>query len=859
MGEKITVSQLARRTGADPNFLLSKLRDSGLPQRKLDDTVDSDDTEKITQSLVRPKKTLSKKNYKAPTQPRAAFDTTATAGKPQFKPRNNLRPGQSAYGSSSSSSSRGSHSSHSSNTSRGPGGGNSKAPRGPGGGGYGGGNSNASRGPGGGGTRPQFSPNSRPVAKPAWRDNKPPGGAPARPGDRSQFKPNHPTASSFKNKNKSGLDPRAAKTSQRYGVKISEEDALEIRELVKAQKVQDVADMSTSALRRVVSTGIRHTSEIENIHKFVRPSQPVAKEITIGGDMSLTELAQKLAIKKQSLFGKVSKMGLIEKPEDPKEEIIIEKETIILIAEELGYAVVLEDSSQVIYKSAYDPPADAKYVSRPPIVTVMGHVDHGKTTLLDHIRQSKQADNEAGNITQHFGAYSVKYKKDKITFFDTPGHAAFSDMRARGAKLTDIVVLVVAADDGLKPQTLEAIRHAQTAKAAIVVAINKMDVAAADSESVLKGLSSQGLQPEEWGGDIQCVKISAKSGDGVDKLLEAILAQSSIMELKAATNIPGRGYVIESAMDKNMGASATIILQHGEMKRGDILLCGQHYGRIKLIKDDEDKQIKDVAATVPVSILGLNGVPDAGDSCLVVDSEKEARRLIDLGKEIEEKPASTPQAIDIEELLNSTEIEPAQNNLIIKADVAGSLEAIKAMIGGLSNASTKFEIVAGGVGAVSESDISLARATEAIVIGFNVRADAGAKTEMKRTPVPEIHYYNVIYELVDQLDKLMVENLALQDTDKIIGLAMVKEVFSAKKYGQIAGCVVSEGTIYKDKPIRVLRESKVIYEGVLESLKRFKGDVDEVQVGVDCGIGVKDYKNVKVGDQIEVYDKLSTS
>ncbi|MBE8182468.1 MAG: translation initiation factor IF-2 [Candidatus Portiera sp.] len=903
MGEKLTVRQLAVKTGADPQFLLSKLRDSGLTGQKLDDVIDSDATEKLMKSMVRPKGTLSKKNYKTVVKPQESRTqrTDASRGKPTSQNSHNTsanRNNQPSGGKTGGWKPGGGKPGEGKSGGWKPGGGKPGEGKSggwkPGGGKPGEGKTGGWK-PGGGkpsgGQAGGWKPGGGKPSGGQAGGWKPGGGKPSggqaggwkpgggKPGGTKfggtspnkqtpnkqppRFKTTAPPPSfkdkQNKNKSKLAVDPRAEKASQRYGVKISEEDAMEIRDLIREQKVEDVADMSSSALRRVVNSGRNRSESIENKHKFVKPNTPVAKEITIAGDISFSELAQKLTIKKKFLFGRISKMGLIENPEDHNDESIIEKDTAVLVAEELGYAVTLEDSNKDIYKSSYDLPEGVEYVSRPPIVTVMGHVDHGKTTLLDYIRKTKQVDQEAGKITQHFGAYNVTYKKDKITFFDTPGHAAFSDMRARGAKLTDIVVLVVAADDGVKPQTAEAIRHAQLANASIVVAINKMDVEGADTEKVLKELASNGLQPEEWGGDIQCVQISAIKGTGVDKLLEAILAQASIMELKTAPKVTGRGFVIESSLDKNIGSLATVILQHGGMKRGDILLCGNHYGRIKLIKSDEDKPLKEVGSTVPVSILGLNGVPAAGDSCLVVDSEKEARSLIELSKELTEKPDSTPQLMDVEALLNSTEVEPTQNNLIIKADVAGSLEAIKAMINGLSNETTNFEIVTGGVGAISEGDISLARATGAIVVGFNVRTDSGAKKEMKRTPVPDVFYYNVIYELADQLDKLMVENLALHEIEKIIGLASVKNVFSAKQYGQIAGCVVSEGIIYKDKPIRVLREDKVIYEGVLESLKRFKENVQEVHEGVECGIGVKDYKSVKVGDQIEVYDKLPSN
>lgn len=831
MGEKITVRQLAQRKGADPNFLLRKLQEFGLPHGSLDDIIDINDTEKMLQSMGRPKKTLSK---------RSQHSRTTNLSKEAAKSQSGLRHTKKAGAKEDSRTGA-----FSKNTTRHP---------------------IKNQGPKGDSKKTTKTTRSGATAKPT-RSNSASNNKSAGRGGIKSGSDKHNKAVKFKepskddksavrdkkpkSKNKGAVDLRQEKTTQRYGVKISDEDALEIEQVVKDQKVKDV-----SSNRRDAMQDKRATVEIENPHKFVRPSKSVAKDITISGDLPFATLAHKLTIKKSYLLSRLKKMGLVEgeQQHQEKDEIIIDREMAILVSEELGYNVTQQESEQDAYVQSFELPANTQLVARPPIVTIMGHVDHGKTTLLDYIRKSKQVDNEAGNITQHFGAYSVTVNKNKITFFDTPGHAAFSDMRARGAKLTDIVVLVVAADDGMKPQTIEAINHSKSANAEIVVAINKTDLDGADPEQLRKDLAGQGLQMEEWGGDVQFVEISAKSGKGVDKLLEAILAQASIMELKAGVKVPGRGYVIESKLDKAIGPSATIILQHGEIKHGDILVAGDNYGRIKLIKDDMGEQIKSADVAIPINILGLNGVPTAGDSCTVVKNEKEARKLIEFNKQ-QQDTTQVPEQVDIEKLLNTDEAEKIKINLIIKTDVTGSLEAIKGMVNQIDNEVVEFGIVSNGVGAVSESDVSLARATHAIIVGFNVRLDAGAKQEMKLTPVPEIHYYNVIYDLSDQLDKLLNENLALQDTEKVVGIALVKEVFSAKQYGQIAGCEVSEGIVHKDKPIRVLRDNKVIYEGVLESLRRFKENVKEVQQGVECGIGVKDYKNVKVGDQIEVFDR----
>ena len=496
-------------------------------------------------------------------------------------------------------------------------------------------------------------------------------------------------------------------------------------------------------------------------------------------------------------------------------------------------------------------------VTRAPVVTIMGHVDHGKTSLLDFIRKSKVADGEAGGITQHIGAYHVDTDKGMITFLDTPGHAAFTSMRSRGANATDIVVVVVAADDGVMPQTKEAIQHAKAAEVPIIIALNKIDKEAADPERVKNELSALGVIPEEWGGDVMFMPVSAKTGQGVNDLLDAISVTSEVMELEAVPDGPAKGVVIESRLDKGRGTVATILVQSGLIKKGDTIIAGQDYGRIRALLNEDGRQIKTAGPSIPVEILGLSGTPTAGAEVLVVKDERKAREvaLFRQGKYRDVKLARQ-QAAKLENMFTKMESGDVQTiNIVLKADVQGSVEAISDSLSKLSTDEVKVNIVADGVGGINESDAQLAMASGAILIGFNVRADASAKKVIESEDI-DLHYYSVIYDLLDEVKSAMTGMLAPEFKEQIIGLAEVRDVFRSPKLGAIAGCMVVDGTLKRNNPIRVLRDHVVIYEGELESLRRFKDDVNEVKSGMECGIGVKNYNDVKAGDQIEVYERI---
>jgi translation initiation factor IF-2 len=487
----------------------------------------------------------------------------------------------------------------------------------------------------------------------------------------------------------------------------------------------------------------------------------------------------------------------------------------------------------------------------------MGHVDHGKTSLLDYIRKSRVAASEAGGITQHIGAYTVKTDHGAVTFLDTPGHAAFTAMRARGAKVTDIVVLVVAADDGVMPQTKEAIEHSRAAGVPIVVAVNKIDKPAADPDRVKQELVVQNVVPEDWGGDTQFVPVSAKTGAGIDNLLDAILLQAEVLELKAAYDVAAAGVVIESKLDKGRGAVADILVQRGVLRKGDFILCGQEFGRIRAMFNENGKPLKEAGPSTPVEILGLSAAPNAGDDFVVVADERKAREI---ALQREEKSRNTKlaaqQATRLDDVFSRMgAAEAVELNLVVKADVQGSLEALRSSLTDLSTDKVKVKVVAGGVGGISESDANLALASNAILIGFNVRADGGARKIIEERDI-DLHYYSIIYEVIDEVKKSINGMLEPEYKEQIVGNAEVRDVFRSPKFGAIAGCMVVEGFVKRNLPIRVLRENVVIYEGQLESLRRFKDDVNEVKMGMECGIGVKNYNDVRVGDLIEVFEKV---
>jgi translation initiation factor IF-2 len=593
------------------------------------------------------------------------------------------------------------------------------------------------------------------------------------------------------------------------------------------------------------------SSSLSKQHGFEKPVEKQVYEVTIGATISVVDLAQKMSLKVREVSKVLVKMGEVVTPGH-----VIDQTTAGLVVEELGHKPVFVSETAVedsLMAASIEQHGEAS--TRPPVVTIMGHVDHGKTSLLDYIRRTKVAAGEAGGITQHIGAYHVETPRGVITFLDTPGHAAFTSMRARGAKATDIVVLVVAADDGVMPQTAEAIDHARAAGVPLIVAINKMDKPSADPDRVLNELTSKQIVPEEWGGDTQVVKVSAHSGQGIDELLDAILIQSELLELTAAVDGPAHGVVIEARIDKGRGAVATLLVQRGTLKQGDLVLAGTHYGRARALTDENGKPVKTVGPSMPVEILGLPEAPGAGDEFIVVDDERKAREVADfrIAKEREAR-AARQTGMKLENIFaNIGKAEQKFVNIVLKTDVRGSLEALQQSLAGLGNDEVKVAIVGSGVGAITESDVTLAESTGAVILGFNVRADNAAKAKCQADGI-DLRYYSIIYELIDDVKAALSGLLAPEHRETILGIAQVREVFRSTKFGAAAGCMVVEGTIYRSKPIRVLRDDVVVFQGELESLRRFKDDVQEVRNGVECGLAVKGYNDIKNGDKIEVFD-----
>lgn len=588
---------------------------------------------------------------------------------------------------------------------------------------------------------------------------------------------------------------------------------------------------------------------------FEKPAAPVIREVTIPETISVAELAQKMAVKGAEVIKTMFNMGAMATINQ-----IIDQDTAVLVVEEMGHVAkplkenAVEEALTIQVKSA------GEKVPRAPVVTIMGHVDHGKTSLLDYIRRTKVTQGEAGGITQHIGAYHVETARGMVTFLDTPGHAAFTAMRARGAKATDIVILVVAADDGVMPQTIEAIQHAKAANVPIVVAVNKIDKSGADPERVKNELSQHEVIPEAWGGDTIFVHISAKTGQGIDELLESLLIQAELLELKATVDGPGHGVVIESRLDKGRGAVSTILVQSGTLNQGDILLAGSEFGRVRAMYDENGNTISSAGPSMPVEVVGLSGTPVAGDDATVVVDERKAREvaLFRQGKYRNVKFAqqSADKFSSAIERMGDSQIRVL--NIVLKADVQGSAEAISDALTKLSTDEVKVKIVANGIGAITESDVNLARASHAIIIGFNVRADSAAKKLVELENVG-LKYYSVIYDIIDEVKKVLGGMLSPEMKEQILGLAEVREVFRSPKFGAVAGCMVIEGLVRRNGRIRVLRDNVVIYEGELESLRRFKDDVNEVRNGMECGIGVKNYNDVKPGDQIEVYETIKVA
>ncbi|WP_149193712.1 translation initiation factor IF-2 [Luteimonas suaedae] len=589
-------------------------------------------------------------------------------------------------------------------------------------------------------------------------------------------------------------------------------------------------------------------------HGFARPTAPVVREVPVGDAITVAELAQKMAMKGGDVVKALFKMGVMATITQT-----IDHDTAVLVIEELGHKAVRAESddaeSELI---AHVGAAEGEGEARPPVVTIMGHVDHGKTSLLDHIRRTKVASGEAGGITQHIGAYHVETDKGVVSFLDTPGHAAFTSMRARGAKLTDIVVLVVAADDGVMPQTIEAIQHARAANVPLIVAINKVDKSDADPGRIKNELLTHDVVAEDFGGDIQMVELSAKTGDGIDDLLDAILLQSEVLELRAPPEGRAVGTVIESSLDKGRGPVATVLVQQGKLNKGDYLVCGIQFGRVRALFDENSKPVDSAGPSIPVQVLGLSGVPDAGDDFVVVDDERLAKEVAQQ-RESKRRETRLVQAAgnrmeDIMAQMGQSE-QQLSLNLVIKADVQGSAEALRQALTALSNEQIRINIIVSGVGGITESDANSAAAAKATIIGFNVRADASARKVIESNGL-DLRYFSIIYDVIDQVKQVASGILGMEIREEIIGTAEVRDVFRSSKFGAVAGCMVVEGVVKRSKPIRVLRDDTVIFEGELESLRRFKENVDEVRVNTECGIGVKAYNDVKPGDKIECFERI---
>ena len=617
----------------------------------------------------------------------------------------------------------------------------------------------------------------------------------------------------------------------------------------KPSKPVDVKDQLSKAANEYARKESSFSKD--SSHQFEKPDEFIKKDIEIPSTILVGELAKLMSIKGGEVVKELMSLGVMATINDS-----IDQETAILVTEEIGHnGVPVADESvedQIIGQIEYSDDQSP----RSPVVTVMGHVDHGKTSLLDYIRKSKVADGEAGGITQHIGAYEVELKDSKITFIDTPGHAAFSQMRARGANTTDVVILVVAANDSVMPQTEEAINHAKAAEVSIVVAINKIDLQDADAEKVKGDLAAKDLVPEDWGGNVQMIPVSAQTGEGIDKLLEAVALESELLELKAHHSGPAQGVILESELDKFKGAVATLLIQNGTLKVGDMIVSGMSYGKVKNISSSSTSKLKNAGPSDAIEVLGLNSAPDAGESFQVVKSEKEAREIAQFRESsIKDKKVLKQRDENLGNLFeNMGSGSKKILNVILKADVAGTSEAISAALQDAGNDEASIKIVSTGVGGISESDVNLALATESILLGFNVRADNAAKKLVEENDI-SLSYHSIIYELIDDAKARLTGMLDPIIKEEIVGNAEVLEVFNSPKFGQVAGCMVVEGSIFRNKPVRVLRDDVVIHQGELDSLRRFKDDVGEVKNGTECGVGIRNYKDIKPGDKIEVYDR----
>jgi translation initiation factor IF-2 len=594
---------------------------------------------------------------------------------------------------------------------------------------------------------------------------------------------------------------------------------------------------------------------VDSQHGFEMPTAPVIREVSVPDSISVAELAQQMAVKASEVIKVMMNLGVMATINQ-----VIDQDTAVLVVEEMGHTAKSVSEGGVEEEILGAVEVEGESVPRPPVVTIMGHVDHGKTSLLDFIRTAKVVADEAGGITQHIGAYHVKTDNGQITFLDTPGHAAFTAMRARGAQVTDIVVLVVAADDGVKPQTEEAIMHAKSAGVPIVVAVNKIDRPDADPDRVRNELVAKEVVPEEWGGDVLFVNVSAITGEGVDKLLDAISLQAELQDLRAVAEGPAAGSVVESSLEKGRGAVATILVTRGLLKQGDSIVAGKEYGRVRSMLNEAGQPVLEAGPSMPVAVLGLSGTPNAGDEVLSLDDERKIKDLAEFRhNKVRDVKLARQQAAKLEDVFSQMASAAQESvQVLLKADVHGSAEALGDALRALGNEEVEVKIVSSGVGGITESDVNLAAASNAVIIGFNVRADASARNAVKENGI-DVRYYSIIYEAIDDIRVMASGLLAPEVREEIVGMAEVKEVFTSPKLGDIAGCLVVDGFVRRSNPIRVLRDNVVVYEGELESLRRFKDDVNEVRAGTECGIGVKNYNNVKAGDQIECYERVEVA
>ncbi|MBN2887108.1 MAG: translation initiation factor IF-2 [Chromatiaceae bacterium] len=653
-------------------------------------------------------------------------------------------------------------------------------------------------------------------------------------------------------KPKKGPKKAPVETEKERSVKKgARKDSLRARELV-ATVTSD--DDDSDGVGRGLRRRKKLKPQLQDKHVFQKPTAPVIREIEIPESISVGELASRMSVKASEVIKELFKQGMMVTINQT-----LDRDTATLLVEDMGHKAVMadeRDAEGTLLDEVQEQTEQAESLPRPPVVTIMGHVDHGKTSLLDHIRRTRVASGEAGGITQHIGAYHVETDKGTVSFLDTPGHAAFSAMRARGAKVTDIVVLVVAADDGVMPQTVEAIQHARASQVPIIVAVNKIDKPEANPDRVMQELTQHEVVAEDWGGDTMLVRVSAKTGEGIDDLLDAILLQAEVLELRAPVHGPARGAIVESSLDKGRGPVATVLVQAGTLHRGDIIVSGGEYGRVRAMFDETGRSVESAGPSIPVQVLGLSGTPNAGDDVMTVSDERRAREVAELRAERSRQSRFDEQrGASLDQLFSQLKSgEQKSVNIILKADVQGSLEALRESLVKLSNDEVKVAVVASGVGGLTESDANLAVTSNAILLGFNVRADAAARRVVDEKGL-DLRYYSIIYELIDDVKKAISGLLSPIVTEEIIGLAQVRDVFRSSKFGAVAGCMVIEGVIRRSNPIRVLRDNVVIYEGALESLRRFKDDVSEVKHGMECGIGVKNYNDVQPGDQIEVFER----